>query len=440
MEIEMSSDGELLELRLKGRLDNDGAAHFAESLDDFIRLGWYRVIVRMGDIHYLSSAGIGKLVAARKELAALKGFFGICDLQPDVRFVLEQTRLLKILEVDPQTAFTDTRAGMMTCLSSVRIASQDDVDLQIFELRDEDAPEATPATMTCHLIGNPTSPGDPTFNATESSGTQFSKDSLGIGLGALGADFASCRDQFGEFLAVAGCVAQSSLLSNALPDYSVPLGDFIPEVQVCYGGHCTGAFSCQIRFSVSENSPQKAIPLSKILQLAMQTIDCKQAAAVVLGECSGLIGTQLRKSPASTDEVHGSPSTSPQFTFPEIRNWLSFSGERVHPNSLALAGGIVATEGETSSDSLLPFLRPIDRDGELLGHLHAAVFPYRPLKRRTLSLDTAITDLFESGTLQNVLHLLRDDRPISGGGESEYVSGVCWIAPLRTEITSEVSR
>lgn len=85
MEIEMSSDGELLELRLQGRLDNEGAAHFAEYLDEVIRLGWYRVMVRMEGVHYMSSAGIGKLVAARKELTALKGFSGICDLQPDVR-------------------------------------------------------------------------------------------------------------------------------------------------------------------------------------------------------------------------------------------------------------------------------------------------------------------------------------------------------------------
>lgn len=440
MEIEMSSDGELLELRLKGRLDNDGAAHFAESLDDFIRLGWYRVIVRMGDVHYLSSAGIGKLVAARKELTALKGFFGICDLQSDVRHVLQQTRLLQILEVDPETAVTDTPAGAMTCLSSFRIASQDDVDLQIFEMRADDDANATPPSMTCRLIGKPTPPGDPAFNATESYGTRFSQDSLGIGLGALGPDFASCREQFSEFLSLAGCVAQSPLHSNALPDYSVPLGDFIPEVQVCYGVHCSGTFSSQIRFSISENSQQKAIPLSQILQLAMKTIGCDRAVAVVLGECSGLIGTQLRKSPASIGAGQGASPSRPQFTFPEIRDWLSFSGERVHSNSLAVTAGIVASDCTTGCDSLLPFLRPIDQEGTLLGHLHAAVFPYRPLKRRTLSLDTAMMELFESGTLQNVLHLLRDDRPISGGGESEYVSGVCWITPLHTDITAEVSQ
>ena len=438
MEIEMSSDGELLELRLQGRLDNEGAAHFAEYLDEVIRLGWYRVMVRLEGVHYMSSAGIGKLVAARKELTALKGFFGICDLQPDVRQVLEQTRLLKLLEVDPQSAFPDTPAGAMTCLSTVRIASHDDVDLQIFELRDDAQTTSTAREMTCRLIGKPTPPGDPAFSATESWGTRFSQTSLGIGLGALGTDFASCQEQFGEFLALAGCVGQSPLLSNALPDYSVPLGDFFPEVQVCYGACCTGAFSCQIRFSISENSALKAIPLSKILQLAMQTLDYEQAAAVVLGECSGLIGTQLRKSPAS--DGNGSPNRSPQFTFPEIRDWLSFSGERVHSRSLALAGGIVNSKRASCSESLLPFLRPLNRDGNLLGHFHAAVFPYRPLKRRTLSLEDAVKELFDSGTLQNVMHLLRDDRPIRGGGESEYVSGVCWIAPLRTEVTTEDSQ
>ena len=39
---------------------------------------------------------------------------------------------------------------------------------------------------------------------------------------------------------------------------------------------------------------------------------------------------------------------------------------------------------------------------------------------------------FEHQTLQGVLHLLYDDRGISGAGESEFVRGACWVGPLHT--------
>ena len=32
--------------------------------------------------------------------------------------------------------------------------------------------------------------------------------------------------------------------------------------------------------------------------------------------------------------------------------------------------------------------------------------------------------------LQAVLHLLHDDREITGGGESEFVRGACWVGPI----------
>jgi hypothetical protein len=67
---------------------------------------------------------------------------------------------------------------------------------------------------------------------------------------------------------------------------------------------------------------------------------------------------------------------------------------------------------------------------DLLGHFHAAVFPFQPFKKRKLDLNESVGSLFSSGQLQAVMHLLNDDRPISGAGDSEFVRGACWIGPL----------
>jgi len=48
-------------------------------------------------------------------------------------------------------------------------------------------------------------------------------------------------------------------------------------------------------------------------------------------------------------------------------------------------------------------------------------------------MKTTVSTLFEAETLQGVLHLLNDDREITGAGQSEFVRGACWIGPI-TEV------
>jgi hypothetical protein len=89
----------------------------------------------------------------------------------------------------------------------------------------------------------------------------------------------------------------------------------------------------------------------------------------------------------------------------------------------------VVTTPEASGD--LAQLRPLGAG--LLGHAHAAVFGFRLLKKGLLDLKTTVTALFEEEPLLGVLHLLHDDRGDSGAGESRFIRGACWAAPIDGE-------
>jgi hypothetical protein len=52
------------------------------------------------------------------------------------------------------------------------------------------------------------------------------------------------------------------------------------------------------------------------------------------------------------------------------------------------------------------------------------------VQRGQIDLKASIKTLFEGQALEGILHLLCDDRAISGGGQSELVRGACWIAPI----------
>jgi hypothetical protein len=168
-----------------------------------------------------------------------------------------------------------------------------------------------------------------------------------------------------------------------------------------------------------------------LLESCLDLADAQQIGIVMIAESAGLIGAALRRSPVM------SASEPNVFEFPRIRDWLSFTAERAYTKSVVLLAGI-AVRG--SADALAPVIRPFSNASSsglaVAGHFHAAAFSYRPVQRGQIDLKSSIKTLFEGQALEGILHLLSDDRALSGGGQSELVRGACWIAPI-SNITAE---
>ena len=65
-------------------------------------------------------------------------------------------------------------------------------------------------------------------------------------------------------------------------------------------------------------------------------------------------------------------------------------------------------------------------------HVHAAVFPYRPVQRGELPFGKTVADVFSASAPSAVMHLMSDTRPFEGVGETDLVRGACWMGPLPT--------
>ena len=91
---------------------------------------------------------------------------------------------------------------------------------------------------------------------------------------------------------------------------------------------------------------------------------------------------------------------------------------------------IVGLAAGAARGASLPLLKPLLRSAELYGHFHAAAFPYRPLRKGRVELADTVGTLFESEQVLGLLHLLNDWRPASGAGESRFLRGACWCAPI----------
>jgi len=410
MEIRKQRVGDVVELEIQGRLDGYWADHLAQSFDDAIREGTRNLKVNLSRVSYLSSAGIRVLVRAHKQLSAIQGSFSVSAPSEAVRSILQLTGLMDLL-------IPAVTAGLKASPSGAQILEKNNIRFEVIDLTPE-------ARLSCRVIGDPAQLLGNRFREEDCRSAPFSNSSFGLGLGAFGSSFADCAGRFGEFLAVCGAATYLPADGTNVPDYMLAAGNFIPQIEVLYGILYAGDFQRVVHFERKDAGSDAK--LSEIVEGCLEIAEAEALGIVMIAESAGLIGTALRRSPALRD------SETALFAFPQVRDWLSFAAEPVYTHALTLVVGIAARKAPAL---LVPLLRPLGQSA-LAGHFHAAAFSYRPVKTRELDLQATTANLFESEAPRALLHLLHDNREITGAGESQFARGTCWMGPI-SDVTLE---
>jgi anti-anti-sigma factor len=403
MEIVTQQLGEALEVKVRGRLDNYWTEHLRTNLEELIRGGSHLIRLNLGEISFLSSAGVGLLVGFHTQLKAIGGSFVVTSPSSRVKQVLELCRLTPLLLSEAAAP----AAAAVHAVEIKRFAS---------EAAAYEVSECVPAgAVTCRSIGDPGRLQNCRFTAEDCRIVRFPAATFGLGLGAFGNDFEDAQARFGEFLAVGGSAAYLPTDGTNVPDFMVASGELVPEINVLYGLQCEGGFSHLLRFEASGGAGP--VTMGELARTALEVSGAPVIGMVMVAESAGLVGAALRCSPAAA----AGPGN--MFRYPDVRGWLSFSTERLYPRSLALVSGVAAAK---ECAPLKPLLRRVGTEEWPVGHFHAATFSYRPLKKGAIDLNSTVATLFETETLQGVLHLLADSRE-AGAPQSEFVRGACWI-------------
>ena len=402
MEIATQQNGDVLDVKIKGRLDNYWTEHLRQNLEEMVRGGAHGIRLNLSEISFLSSAGVGLLVQCHTQLKAIGGSFVVSNPSERVKKVLELCKLTPLLLAEARPVSTVHKL-------EVRRFSSPTGSFEVTEC-------SSGGTMVCQRIGDPSLLTGCRFSELDCRTLVFPPTVFGLGLGAFGEGFDDAQARFGEFLAVGGAAAYLPTDGTNVPDFMVATGELVPELNVLYGLSCQAEFTHLMRFETS--GLETPISLAEVVRAAFEVVSAPTIGLVILAESAGLVGAALRRSPAAAAVSKNAP-----FQYPEIRSWLSFSAERLYTRSLALVSGVAA---QSECPSLDAFLRPLSNGG-LIGHFHAAAFSYRPLKKGMLDLTTMVQELFETETLQGVLHLLTDGRAAAGAHQSEFVRGACWI-------------
>jgi anti-sigma B factor antagonist len=389
-------------LTVSGRIDAFWAPHLQETIDQVLRDGHRTIELDLSDAGYISSAGLRVLVKTTKNLSSAGGEFSLVNPSEAVLTVIRLTGLDSVI----RTRSLSSREPKL-----VHSATADPV-------------------FHRNPVGRLSLSARGTFSYGHGSGAEVGKpfelatgpSRYAIGVGALGESDAACRDLYGEFISVAGHCVYLPTDGHAVPDFMQRSETYQPVIHSLNALNCNGEFSIGYGFGNDPENPSR-FPLSDLAQDALRRLGTGTVGILAIAEIAGLVGTYLKQSPANLK-----PGES-MFDFPGIRKWLAFSPEKQHRGELAILFGIASDE---PAESLRSALRPLasGTDSPLHGRFHSAIFPFRVLRHGELDLQPTLDLLFSEGKPLGVLHLLRDSRPGIGIGESEFVRGCCWAAPI----------
>jgi anti-anti-sigma factor len=391
--------GKYLLVEAAGRLDASWSDYFADSMLDHIRQGHHHLVIDGSRLTFLSSAGIRSFTIVYKALLKVKGELLLIHATEFVSSTLTTTGFGSWLA-------DSAPEDMPSAESSDTTAKSHSFEAYLVK-KDATLSLSVPAGwIPWQKAGS-----------SDAKSLHFGKHHFALGIGSTSHHFNEARSRFGEFLAVAGHVVYQPPQEGEHPDFLLAEKDFIPEMLCLQALFCSGNMSHLLRFSQTHN--QSCFSLGEIAETVLQHTSSDLAGFVLLGEIDGLVGSCLVQSPGLFNDDQP-PS------YPGITEWLSFCGERLYASQQALIFGI-ACKSQTASSRLLSEL--ISRPGLSL-HAHAAVFPYQALQLGAINLHTSIQKFFNGPPPLALLHLVEDSRPVVGLGESTFLRGACWCAPI----------
>jgi anti-anti-sigma factor len=101
MQIEQGSHGSVALVAPIGRIDTTTSPGFEQQLAKLVDGGARDVLVDLGGVEYISSAGLRVLLVLAKRLRAERGRLVLCGLTPPVRQVFELAGFVPLFTIDP---------------------------------------------------------------------------------------------------------------------------------------------------------------------------------------------------------------------------------------------------------------------------------------------------------------------------------------------------
>jgi anti-anti-sigma factor len=101
MEAQVEEKGDVVVVRVLGRLDAASSPQLEKKINSIIETGHFKLILNLSGVDYLSSAGMRLILSVSKKLKHLEGKVVACNLTDDVLDVIKMAGFHQVLEFYP---------------------------------------------------------------------------------------------------------------------------------------------------------------------------------------------------------------------------------------------------------------------------------------------------------------------------------------------------
>ncbi len=101
MEAVVEEKGDVIVVRIQGRLDAASSPQLEKQVNSIIDTGHFKIILNFEQVDYLSSAGMRLMLGVSKRLNKLEGKVIACNLNEEVMEVIKMAGFNQVLEMYP---------------------------------------------------------------------------------------------------------------------------------------------------------------------------------------------------------------------------------------------------------------------------------------------------------------------------------------------------
>ena len=101
LNISEDSHGDVVILRLEGRLDAASSPHLEDAINTLLNSQKKKILIDFAKVEYLSSAGMRLLLSATKKVKSIDGVLHFCFINDEVMEIIKMAGFEKILSIFP---------------------------------------------------------------------------------------------------------------------------------------------------------------------------------------------------------------------------------------------------------------------------------------------------------------------------------------------------
>ncbi|HNW92957.1 MAG TPA: STAS domain-containing protein [bacterium] len=423
-------------ITVQGRVDAVGAGELEQALTRELEAGNTCLVLDMGGVSYLSSAGLRVFVKHGKALTARGGTMALAGLNEYCRQVVAMGGLDRVLRLF--AGLDEARRQVQAVLREQRmLAAWDELETV-----------ATPAG-TFRFIPGGGGPGaaavlgdvrkvlTATVTRADISSKKFSETEYSIGLGGLGDALDDYYLLLGEMMTIGGTMVWLPCDGNDTPDFLIPKADTgAVTIRTGFNVALAGGFDELAYFTASGASATIAQIYRALFDLARtRRPDFRGAIGLALrAEFGAVYGSGIKLSPVDTNTpADGKMVIDPAHT----KEWFDFDQTPRHRNITGLTCGIgVDLTFDLSGYDQEQFARvfyvnpanPAKPDQML--HNHAVLFSPQPMPNRAANLEKEIAAVVDNGEFVDMRHLLDSSTVVSG------LLGISYVQEFRPDKTA----